>query len=82
MRTTITVADALLADAREVSGIEDVAALVRHALQTYVQREAAQLARLDGSEPGLEAAPRRRYPPATDDEAGINERPPIWPRKS
>ncbi len=63
MRTTITIDDELLADAAEYSGIEDRNALIRHALRTLVQVEAGRrLARLGGSDPGAQAAPRRRPP--------------------
>ena len=78
MRTILTIDDTLLADARELSGIEEVPALVRLALQAYVQREAAsQLARLGGSEPDIQAAPRRRPQRATSGVADINDRLPI-----
>jgi Arc/MetJ family transcription regulator len=61
MRTTITLDDALLADAKEMSGLNDTGPLVRAALEALIQREAAlRLARLGGSEPQLEDIPRRR----------------------
>lgn len=61
MRTTIVLDDELLAAAREYTGIEEKSALVREALRALVQREAARrLARLGGSDPSAEAAPRRR----------------------
>lgn len=60
MRTTITIDDKLLAQAVEVTGIAETPALVRHALEGLVRREAARrLALLGGSEPGASAAPRR-----------------------
>jgi Arc/MetJ family transcription regulator len=61
MRTTVTLDDELLKDAQEYSGIEDRSALLRAALTALVQREAARrLAHMEGSQPGIKAAPRRR----------------------
>lgn len=63
MRTTITLDDALMAQAAEYSGIDDRNALIRHALKTLVHVEAGRrLARLGGSDPTATAAPRRRPP--------------------
>lgn len=61
MRTTIALDDDLLASARRYSGLEENAAVIRLALKTYVEREAARrLASLGGSDPTATAAPRRR----------------------
>jgi Arc/MetJ family transcription regulator len=61
MRTTITLDDELLAKAEAYTGIREKSALIREALKRLVEREAARrLARLGGSEPDLEAIPRRR----------------------
>ena len=61
MRTTVTIDDDLLAEAREFTGITETPALVRAALTALVEREAARrLARMGGSEPDLDAPPRRR----------------------
>jgi Arc/MetJ family transcription regulator len=61
MRTTVTIDDQLLEDARRYSGIKETSTLVRLGLEAYVQREAARrLARLGGTQPGLEYIPRRR----------------------
>lgn len=61
MRTTVTLDDELLSQARTFTGIQENSALIQQALKTLVQREAARrLARLGGSAPGLQAAPRRR----------------------
>jgi Arc/MetJ family transcription regulator len=61
MRTTITLDDKLLADAREFTGIEETSALVREALKRLVEREAARrLALLGGSQPDFVAGRRRR----------------------
>ena len=67
MRTTITLDDELLDRARAFAGIEENSALIRKALESFVEREAARrLARLGGSSPGLKAAPRRRAGPTDD----------------
>lgn len=63
MRTTITLDDALLADAEKYTGITERSALIREALKSLVQREAARrLALLGGSQPDLRPIPRRRSP--------------------
>lgn len=65
MRTTLALDDDLLARAIDLTGIEEKTALVREALKALVERESARrLARLGGSEPGLDAIPRRRPEPA------------------
>jgi Arc/MetJ family transcription regulator len=61
MRTTITIEDALLKNAQELTGIKETGRLIRTALEALVQRESAiRLARLGGSEPDLKDIPRRR----------------------
>lgn len=61
MRTTLTLDDELLAKAEKYSGIKERSALIREALTALIEREAAlRLARLGGSDPNAEAAPRRR----------------------
>ena len=61
MRTTLALDDELLAKAQAYTGVMEKSALVREALRALVEREAARrLARLGGSEPNLEAPPRRR----------------------
>lgn len=61
MRTTVTLDDALLADAQELTGTRERSALLRQALEALVERESARrLARLGGSMPELVAPPRRR----------------------
>jgi Arc/MetJ family transcription regulator len=65
MRTTVTLDDELVRDARELTGLNETSALVRAALTALVQREnARRLALLGGSSPNLVAPPRRRLPPA------------------
>jgi Arc/MetJ family transcription regulator len=64
MRTTIALDDELVAAAQEYTGLKEKSALVREALKALIEREAARrLARLGGTEPGLKAPPRRRFPP-------------------
>jgi Arc/MetJ family transcription regulator len=61
MRTTVTLDEALLADAEELTGITERSSLVREALKALVQREAARrLVLLGGSDPHATLPPRRR----------------------
>ncbi len=61
MRTTVNLDDALLAKARQLSGIGERTELLHEALRALIARESARrLARLGGSEPKLKAVPRRR----------------------
>lgn len=61
MRTTVTLDETLLAQAQLLCGVSERSALLREALTALIQREsAARLARLGGSEPALQASPRRR----------------------
>lgn len=61
VRTTLALDDALLEEARRLSGLKEKSLLVREALKALIERESARrLARLGGSEPGLEPVPRRR----------------------
>lgn len=65
MRTTLALDDELLAKAQEYTGLREKSALIREALKALIERESARrLARLGGSEPDLEAPPRRRSTPA------------------
>jgi len=69
MRTTVVLDDELLAAAKEYTGLQETAAIVRVALKALVEREAARrLAALGGSDPDAVAAPRRRSKPERDDE--------------
>ncbi|MGY5806411.1 type II toxin-antitoxin system VapB family antitoxin [Rhizobium sp. LEGMi198b] len=62
MRTTVTIDDKLLADAREVTELAETSAIVREALKALIEREAARtLIRLGGTEPDIAASPRRRF---------------------
>jgi Arc/MetJ family transcription regulator len=61
MRTTLALDDDLMAKAQALTGLPEKSALVREALKALIERESARrLARLGGSEPAIEAAPRRR----------------------
>ncbi len=61
MRTTLTLDDNLLDQAQLMTGVKEKSALIREALKALIERESARrLARLGGTEPELEAAPRRR----------------------
>ena len=61
MRTTLALDDDLVASAQDLTGLKEKTALVREALRALIERESARrLARLGGSEPDLEASPRRR----------------------
>lgn len=65
MRTTLALDDDLVAKAQAFTGLTEKTALVREALKALIERESAKrLARLGGSEPDVEAAPRRRSDPA------------------
>lgn len=61
MRTTISIDDELLADAKNYTGLTETSVVVREALKALVEREAAlRLARLGGTAPGLKSIPRRK----------------------
>lgn len=61
MRTTVNIDDELLAKATKLAGPMDRSAMVNEGLKALIERESARrLARLGGSQPQLEAAPRRR----------------------
>ncbi len=62
MRTTVSIDDRLLEEARELSGVTETGPLIRAALEALIQREAAlRLARIGGSAPGMQDIPRRRF---------------------
>jgi Arc/MetJ family transcription regulator len=64
MRTTLALDDDLLTKAQTLTGVSEKTALVREALRALIQRESAKrLALLGGTEPQLEAVPRRRSEP-------------------
>jgi len=64
MRTTVTIDDALLAKAVELTGTKEKSALLREGLQTLIRVESARrLAALGGTDPQAAAAPRPRTSP-------------------
>jgi Arc/MetJ family transcription regulator len=64
MRTTMILNDALVEEARRLTGLTEKTALVHAGLEALIAREVARrLADLGGSDPGA-AAGRRRRPPA------------------
>jgi Arc/MetJ family transcription regulator len=61
MRTTLTIDDALLAEAQRITGLSEKSALIREGLRALIERESARrLARLGGSDPELMTIPRRK----------------------
>jgi Arc/MetJ family transcription regulator len=61
MRTTIALDEELLSKAQSLTGLKEKSSLVREGLKALIERESAlRLALLGGTEPQLEAAPRRR----------------------
>jgi Arc/MetJ family transcription regulator len=61
VRTTVSLDDDLLAEAQRLTGTREKSALLRAALTALIERESARrLARLGGSEPGIEPVSRRR----------------------
>jgi Arc/MetJ family transcription regulator len=61
MKATIAIDDELFARAQQYAGVTEKSAVVREALKTFVEREAARrLARLGGTQPDAKAPPRRR----------------------
>lgn len=61
MRTTVNLDDELLEEAGRISGVKGRTDLIHEGLRALIERESARrLARLGGSEPGLQQVPRRR----------------------
>ncbi len=61
MRTTVNIDEALLAKATKLTGPMDRTALLSEGLKALIERESARrLARLGGTQPAMQAAPRRR----------------------
>jgi Arc/MetJ family transcription regulator len=61
MRTTITLDDKLLEDAKDAAGVAETSAVVKLALTALVQREAARrLAAMGGAFPDIQYVRRRR----------------------
>ncbi len=61
MRTTVNIDEDLFAKAAKLAGPMDRSAMLAEGLRALIERESARrLARLGGSQPKLDAAPRRR----------------------
>lgn len=61
MRTTVNIDDDLLAQAIELTGVKEKTSLLREGLKALIERESARrLALLGGSEPNINAVPRRQ----------------------
>ena len=61
MRTTITLDNELIDEARRLSGIGERTTLIREGLKALIERESARrLARLGATEQDLTPPPRRR----------------------
>ncbi len=61
MRTTVNLDEDLVSRAQALCGIQERSALLREALNALIQRESARrLAQMGGSEPQLQAIPRRK----------------------
>jgi Arc/MetJ family transcription regulator len=61
MRTTLIIDDALLAQAQELSGLQEKTAVLHAGLEALIARESARrLAALGGTERGVRPIPRRR----------------------
>ena len=64
MKTTLNLDDAVLSEARRLTGIEEKTALVHEGLRSLIARESARrLAALGGKDPQAAAPPRRRSRP-------------------
>jgi Arc/MetJ family transcription regulator len=60
MRTTVTVEDAIVAKAAELTGIRERSGLMRRGLEALIREESARrLAALGGSDSEASGAPRR-----------------------
>ena len=60
MRTTLNLDDALVDEARRITGIQEKTALVHRGLEELIARESARaLALLGGTSPKLRPIPRR-----------------------
>jgi Arc/MetJ family transcription regulator len=63
VRTTLALDDDLVMEAQRLTGTTEKSALVRQALRALIERESARrLAQLAGTEPGVQAIPRRQAP--------------------
>lgn len=62
MKMSVTLDEKLLAEAKELTKIENTQQLIRHSIESMMSYEAVKsLLKLAGTEPGLKAPPRRRW---------------------
>jgi Arc/MetJ family transcription regulator len=62
MRSTFTIEDKLLAEAKKSSGLSSTKDVIHVALTQMIQRDAAlRLAKLGGKMPSFKAPPRRQF---------------------
>jgi len=65
MRTTLNLDEALIEEAKRLTGVTERTAVIHEGLRALIAREAARrLARLGGTEPDLRRPSRRRSVPA------------------
>ena len=65
MRTTVAFDEDVMDTLRDYTGQTENAAVIRAAVEGFIEREAARrLILLGGSDPNAKAAPRRRLKPA------------------
>ena len=61
MRTTLNIDEALVDEAKRLTGLAERTEVIHEGLRALIARESARrLAKLGGSEPRLKAIPRRR----------------------
>ena len=66
MRTTIVLDDELLEKAQALTNVKEKSSLIKEALKALIERESDRcLANLGGTEPQLNAIPRRQTNPDT-----------------
>jgi Arc/MetJ family transcription regulator len=61
MRTTLNIDEALVDEAKRLTGMKERTEVIHEGLRALISRESARrLAKLGGTEPGSKAIPRRR----------------------
>ena len=69
MRTTVTLDDKMVEEARELTGIKETAELIRAGLETLIYQESVRrIAALGGTQADLEDIPRGRFYDGSTDE--------------
>ena len=65
MRTTLNIDETLVDEAKRLTGLAERTEVIHEGLRALIARESAhRLAKLGGSEPKLNAIPRRRHAPS------------------